>query len=250
MEDEMKKLSCYFSLIIYIVLTMAILPANAIEIKMPFVFIEQFEENSSSLDFPQNKVLQIGALIKSDDIPITKVNAKNLDTGLMLEAKALKPVDKFFHGIYMVWPMPVFEQKKHLGLWEITVIDEKGNKVSAKTHKLDRIDNMPYLTEIKTSGNPLTPTISWKPPDSKDIPSGCKTGYYVRLIKDINTQLHRSKPLQITNYIIPEGTLKDADLADTYVRIELFCIDSSEPEDPLALELRSSSFSSLKEALK
>lgn len=246
----MKTLSCYFSLINYIFFALAVLPSNAIEINMPFVFIEQFEENSTQLGFSENRVLQVGALIKSDDSPITNVTATNLDTGLILDAKQTKSVDKFFSGICMVYPMPVFDLKKHLGVWEITATDEKGNKVSAKTHKLDKTDQMPYLKEIKASGNSLTPTISWKSPESKEIPSGCKTGYYVRLTKNIETQLHRSQFLQMTTYEIPKGILKEADLADTYIRIELTCVDSSEPNDPLALELRSSSFRLLKEALE
>ena len=81
--------------------------------------------------------------------------------------------------------MPPFDPSKHLGVWEIRAKDEKGNEAVAQTHKLDKVGEMPYVKDVKASGNPLAPTIIWAAPNNKDIPEGCADlEYRVLLAKD------------------------------------------------------------------
>jgi hypothetical protein len=112
---------------------------------------------------------------------------------------------------------------------------------------LDKIEVIPYVENIKASGNPLAPEVSWTKP--KNIPEWCNVLYAVRLLKDYSNQIYRSGPLKDTVHVIPEGKLKQEDFDKTYVRIECQCTDSGEPEKPNPLESRSDTFISLKEAL-
>ena len=223
------------------------LTVQAVEIVNTFVFSNQFSENSVSLGFPKERVIQVGAFVKAGDTNIKEVTAVNLESGVALNAKLMGELSKILPNMYLVDPLPVFEPNKHLGIWEIRVKNDEGKVFTAKTHKLDKVEIMPYVENIKVSGNPLAPEVSWKQP--KDIPKECNMLYVVRLLKDYRNQIYRSGDLKDTVHVIPEGKLKQEDLEKTYVRIECQCIDSGEPEKPNPLESRSDTFISLKEAL-
>ena len=242
----MKKRNFLIMLLLLVLLGVVPITVQAVEINT-FVFLDQFPENSVALGFPKERVIQVGAYVKAGDTNIKEVTAVNLESGVTLNARLIGELSKIMPTIYLVEPMPTFDPSKHMGIWEIRVKDDKGEVFAAKTHKLDKIKVMPYVDNLKVSGNPLAPEVSWKEP--KNIPEGCNVMYIVRLLKDYSTQIYRSGNLKETVHVIPEGKLKQEDLDNTYVRIECQCIDSGEPQQPLPLELRSETFIPLKEAL-
>jgi hypothetical protein len=241
----MKKLNPFMVLLLLVSLGAAPITVQAVEINT-FVFLDQFPENSVPLGFPKERVIQVGAFVKAGDTNIIEVTAVNIESGVTLNARLIGELSKIMPTIYLVEPMPTFDPSKHIGIWEIRVKDDKGKVFTAKTHKLDKIEKMPYVENLGASGDPLAPEISWKEP--KNIPEGCNVMYIVRLLKDYSTQIYRSGNLKETVHVIPEGKLKKEDLDNTYVRIECQCIDSGESENPNPLELRSETFISLKEA--
>ena len=229
--------------------TTAAFSADEIVIEIPFAFKDRFPDNAKKLGFPTGNVFQVGALVTPVDSPIKEVTIKNLDTGLVLNASSAPQLNKLFPGLYMVEPMPQFDASKHMGVWEIRAVDEKGREALAKTHRMDKDGDMPYVGQLKASGDPLTPMISWKAPNEKDIPKGITVRYVVRLLKDSDNQLYRSKTISNTQHQIPEGKLKSDDLADVYVRIECQGHDKDDLDHPVTLELRSETIKLLKEAL-
>ncbi|MGB5424234.1 MAG: hypothetical protein WBN03_18875 [Desulfobacterales bacterium] len=242
----MKKLNPFMVLLLLALLGVVPITVQAVEINT-FVFLDQFPENSVPLGFPKERVIQVGAFVKAGDTNIKEVTAVNLESGVTLNARLVGEISKIMPTIYLVEPMPAFDPNKHMGIWDIRVTDDKGKVFTAKTHKLDKIEKMPYVENLKASGNPLAPEISWKEP--KNIPEGCNVMYIVRLLKDYRTQIYRSGNLKDTVHVIPEGKLKQEDLDNTYVRIECQCFDSGESENPNPLELRSETFITYKEAL-
>jgi hypothetical protein len=245
--DDMKKINSLIMLVLLVLFGAVPFTVQAVEIINTFVFLNQFSENSVSLGFPKERVIQVGAFVKAGDTNIKEVTAVNLESGVTLNAMLMGGLSKILPNMYLVDPMPVFDPNKHLGIWEFRVKDDESKVSSAKTHKLDKIEVMPYVEDIKVSGHPLSPEVSWKQP--KNIPKGCNVLYVVRLLKDYRNQVYRSGDLRDTVHVIPEGKMKQEDLDNAYVRIECQCIDSGEPEKPLSLELRSDTFISLKEAL-
>ena len=239
----MKKRNFLIMLLLLVLLGVVPITVQAVEIST-FVFLDQFPENSVALGFPKERVIQVGAFVKAGDTNIKEVTAVNLESEVTLNARLVGELSKIMPTIYLVEPMPAFDPSKHIGIWEIHVKDDKGKVFTAKTHKLDKIEVMPYVENLKVSGNPLAPEISWKEP--KNIPEGCDVMYRVRLLKDYSTQIYRSGYLKDPVHVIPEGKLKQEDLDNTYVRIECQCIDSGEPQQPLPLELRSETFIPLK----
>lgn len=221
---------------------------DEILIKMPFAYQDRFQDGSQQLGFPKGIVLQVGCHIKPSGSPIKEVTVKNLDTGLVLTASPLN-VGSIFRGLYLVYPNPPFNPSQHLGVWEILVKDEKGNEATAKTHRLSVKGVMPYVEGLKASGNPIAPTITWKALSKKDIPPSCAIRYQVRLLKNIETQFHKSSVIADTKYQIPEGVIKSEDLSKIYVRIDTQGYDKTDPNHPFALELKSQTFMSLEEAL-
>ena len=242
----MKKLNLFRVLLLLVSLGVVPITVQAVEINT-FVFLDQFTKSSVPLGFPKERVIQVGAFVKAGDTNIKEVTAVNLESGVTLNARLVGELNKIMPTFYLVEPMPTFDPSKHIGIWEIQVKDDKRKVSTAKTHKLDKIEKMPYVENLKTSGNPLTPEIRWNEP--KNIPKGCNVLYVVRLLKDYSTQIYRSGNLKETVRVIPEGKLKQEDLDNTYVRIECQCIDSDEPQQPLPLELRSETFINYKEAL-
>ena len=217
-------------------------------ISMPFAFKDRFPPGLQQLGFPEGDVLQLGCFIKPADSPIKEVTIKNLDTGLVLTATSMTSGD-ILSGLYMVYPMPSFDLNRHMGVWEIRVIDEKGNEETAKTHKLDIKGEMPYIEGLKASGNPLAPTITWSAPNEKDIPQGAAVRYSVRLLTDGDHQIYRSRPSSLTIHHIPEGVIKSEDLSKIYVRVQCQGWDKNDHEHTFPLELQSQTFMPLKEAL-
>ena len=49
--------------------------------------------------------------------------------------------------------MPPFDPRKHIGVWDIAIKDEKGNETSVKTNKLDIKAEMPYLEPVSSALN-------------------------------------------------------------------------------------------------
>jgi hypothetical protein len=244
----MKKKVVLLTLCLFLVIITNALSADQIAIKWPFAFQDRFQEGSQQLGFPEGNVLQVGCFIKPAGSPIKEVTIKNLDTGLSLTASP-QNVGGIWSGLYLVYPMPSFDPSKHMGVWEILVKDEKGNEATAKTHRLSMKGEMPYVKGLKASGNPLAPTLTWTAPSEKDIPPGCAIRYQVRLLKNYETQFHKSNPTPDTKYQIPEGVIKSEDLSKIYVRIDTQGYDKSDSEHPLPLELKSQTFMSLEEAL-
>jgi hypothetical protein len=237
---------------LFLVIALAMVTPNtyAATIKYAFVFINQFPDEAEPLGFPTGNVLHLGAFITPGDSSITEVTAKNLDTGLDLKLTRLDVGPIYTDLLYETIPYLPFDPSKHKGVWEIKVKDEKGNEAVAKTHRLDKVGKMPYVGDIKASGNPLAPTITWTAPDEKDYPAECKIKYKVRLLKNHRSQLYKSKKgLSDTKEQIPEGFLKSEDIPDIYVRIECQCWDTDEEDSSMPLELRSQTFRPLKEAL-
>jgi hypothetical protein len=233
---EMKKL-ILIPLFLVIALTMVSPCAYAMKIKYAFVFVDRFPDEAGPIGFTTGNVVQVGAMVVPGDIPITEVTAKNLDTGLVLKLTQINVGTIYKNLLYEFTPFPPLDSSKHLGVWEIRVKDEKGNETVAKTHRLDKVGEMPYVRNIKASGNPLAPMITWTAPDEKDYPAECKIKYKVRLLKTNRSQL------------IPEGFLKPEDIPDTYVRIETQCWDTDDKDQPVPVELKSETFRPLKEAL-
>jgi hypothetical protein len=227
----------------------AVLSADEIVIKYAWAFKDRYPDIAEKLGFQPGNIFQVGALVTPSDSPIKEVTAKNLDTGLILKASAAPDLNKLFPGIYMVDPMPSFDPSKHKGVWEIRAVDEKGREAVAKTHRMDKDGDMPFVEELKASGDPLAPIISWKAPNEKDIPKGVTVEYRVRLLKDSYNQLYRSESLSNTQHQIPEGKIKSEDLPDIYLRVECSGIDKDDSDHPVALELRSETIKSLKDAL-
>jgi hypothetical protein len=221
-------------------------PAKKIKIQYPFAISSRFPDNLQHIGVPKGNVFQVGAFITPCGFPITEVTAKNLDTGLILKPTSSK-IGTIFAGLYEVKPQPPFDPSKHLGVWEIRVKDEKGNESVAKTHKLDKVAEMPYVKDVKASGSPLAPTITWVAPNEKDIPEGCRVLYRVRLLKDFNNQYYLASNITDTKHRIRKGKIKSEDLSDTYIRIECQCWDTDGKGFPL--ELISHTFRPLKEAL-
>jgi hypothetical protein len=249
------KRSILVPLFLVIVLALAATNTYAITIKYPYVFITHFPDEAESLGFTKGIVLQLGAFVTPGDSPVTEVTAKNLDTGLVLKLTTIT-IGKVFKGKMILYDYrpsdkyPPFDPSKHLGVWEIRAKDEKGNEVAAKTHRLDKVGEMPYVGNIKASGNPLAPTISWSAPKEGGYPPECKVRYAVRLLKSFRSQFYRSKYISDdTKHKIPEGVLKSEDIPDTYVRIECQCVDPDDKEHRMPVELTSQTFRPLKEAL-
>jgi hypothetical protein len=235
-------LCLFFSLV-----TNALAAEEKLNIKMSWAFMNRFQAGSQQLGFPEGNVIQVGCLVEAAGSPIKEVTVKNLDSGLFLKAPPVN-VGDIWSGLYEI-PLPPFDPSKHMGVWEIRVIDEKGNEATAKTAKLSLKGEMPYLKALKASGNRLAPMISWSPPDEKDIPQGAAVRYRVRLLKDAYNQFYMSKIISDTSHQIPEGTIKDEDLSKVYVRVECQGWDINNKEHPLPLNLESQTFMSLEEAL-
>ncbi len=221
----------------------------ATTIKYAFAFVDRFPDEVEPLGFSPGNVVQVGAVIKPGDSHIKEVTAKNLDTGLVLKL-APRQHGPIHTNLFLHMPFPPLDPSKHPGVWEIRVKDEKGNETVAKTHRLDKVGKMPYVRNIKASGNPLAPMITWDAPVEKDYPSECKIKYRVRLLKAADNQFYKSKKLlSDTKEQIPEGFLKPEDIPDTYVRIETQCWDTDDKDQPVPVELKSETFRPLKEAL-
>ena len=240
----------FVAIVLAIVLAMVTSQAHAITITEPFIFVDRFPDESKQLGFTPGNVVQIGALVTPGDSPITEATAKNLDTGLVLKLTPRQIGTIFTNILFLYWPFPPLDPSIHKGVWEIRVKDEKGNEAVAKTHRLDKVGTLPYVGNIKASGNPLAPMITWTAPKQEEIPTKCKIVYVVRLLKDINNQFYRSKtPTDDLKEQIPEGFLKSENISDTYVRIECQCLDVDDMDHPNPIELKSETFRSLKEAL-
>jgi hypothetical protein len=226
--------------------------ANALSadfyVNYPFACKDRYSPGSQQLGFPEGDVLSVGCYIKPTGVPIKEVNFKNLDSALVLKATSAR-IGPVYSGLYRVDPMPPFDPSKHMGVWEIRVKDEKGNEVTAKTHKMDMKGQMPYLEGLKASGNPLAPTITWSAPNEKDIPKGAMVNYRVRLLKGLDNHFHQSRILMLPQYAIPEGIIKSKDLSEIYVRVECLGWDKNDHEHFLAIEFKSATFMSLKKAL-
>lgn len=220
---------------------------DKLTIKMSWAFMNRFQPVSHQIGFPEGNVIQVGCLVKPAGSPIKEVTVKNLDSGLVLEAPPVN-VGNIWSGLYEI-PLPPFDPSKHMGAWEIRVIDEKGNEATAKTAKLSLKGEMPYLKGLKASGNRFAPMISWSAPDEGGIPQGAGVRYRVRLLKDMNNQFYKSKIIADTSHQIPEGTIKDEDLSKVYVRVECQGWDKNNKEHPLPLNLQSQTFMTLEEAL-
>lgn len=222
--------------------------ADEFIISTPFAFQERFPGGLEQIGFSEGNFLQVGCFIKPAGAPIKEITAKNLDTGLVLKASPVNPGDAF-SGLYQVFPMPVFDPEKHLGVWEIRVKDQAGNEMTEKTHKLDMKGKMPFVEGVKATGEPLSPTITWNAPGENEMPMGVKIRYQVRLLMAGN-QFYRSSGTTLTAQAIPEGIIKAEDLPKIYVRVQCQGWDQNDHQHFLPLELQSSTILPLKEIME
>jgi hypothetical protein len=248
-EFEMRRL-ILVSMCLAIVVGLVSSKAHAITIDAAFAFVDRFPDEAEQLGFTPGNVVQLGAVVTPGDSPITEATARNLDTGLVVKLTPEQADTIYPHILFLYWPPPALDPPTHKGTWEIEVRDEKGNEVIARTHKLDKVGAMPYVANIKASGDPLAPMITWTAPKQEEIPKKCRVGYMVYLLKDVDNQLYRSKALTYgLKKQIPEGVLKPGDVLDTYIKIECQCLDRDDMDHPVPIELKSETFRPLKEAL-
>jgi len=242
-------------LVFTFVLTAGLAAAKEMSTKIPFAFVEQFPEIVDQLGLKSGRRLSIGVFVIHGESPVKSVTVRNLESGVTLEVPAVESISGLFSTedsppiLYNVAPMPLFDPEKHMGVWEIVVTDEAGNTVVDKTHNLDKADELPFVSDLSVSGDPLSPTVTWREPDQESIPTWCKKEYRLRLFKNVDSQLHRSKPLSEGMYEVPEGILKEEDIADTYVRVEFSCFDSDDTEHSAPLESRSETLELLQDLL-
>lgn len=217
--------------------------AHAAKIKYAYVFIDRFPEEAGPLGFSTGNVLHLGAWIVPGDSPITEVTAKNLDTGSLLTLTRIDLGPIFTDLVYEAQPCPHFDPSTHKGVWEIGVRDEIGKEVIAKTHNLDKGGKLPYVQNIKASGSPFAPKITWTALKKEDYPSECQIKYRVRLLKNNRNQFYKTKELSPdTKDEIPGGFLKYEDIPHTYIRIETQCWDTDDKDHPVGIELKSETF--------
>jgi len=244
----MKKIVAFLSLCLFVgMVTNALSAEDKLTINMAWAFMNRFQPGSQQIGFPEGNVIQVGCLVKPAGAPIKEVTVKNLDSGLVLAAPAVN-VGNIWSGLYEI-PLPPFDPSIHMGVWEIRVIDEKGNEATAKTAKLSLKGEMPYLKGLKATGSRLAPMISWSAPNVEDTPQGAAVRYRVRLLKNLDNQFYKSKIIPDTSHQIPEGTIKDEDLSKIYVRVECQGWDKTNNEHPLPLNLQSQTFMTLEGAL-
>jgi hypothetical protein len=235
-------------LFLVIVLGMVTPRVHAMEIKYAFAFTDRFPDEAAPLGFTPGNLVQVGAMVKAGDFTITEATATNLDTGLVLNLVQRNIGAIYTNLLFNNWPFPPLDPYKHKGVWEIRVRDEKGNEAVVKSHRLDKIGELPYVENIKASGSPFAPTITWTALKEGDYPPECKIKYRVRLLKNNGNQFYKTKKLSSeTKDEIPRGILKYEDIPDTYIRIETQCWDS-ESDHPVAVETKSETFRPLVEA--
>ena len=238
---------------LYAVLVLALIVTNshATTIKFAFVFIDRFPVEARQLGFTPGDVVQVGAIVKVGDSPIVDATATNLDTGLKLNL-ASRDIGSIYKNVLLLHnPFPPFNPERHLGTWEVKVKDAKGNEAIAKTHRLDKAASLPYVKNIRASGNSLAPMITWNALDPNEYPAECKIKYKVRLLKSNLEQFYATKKATLeTKDQIPEGILKPEDFAETYVRIETQCWDTDDKDQPVPVELKSETFILLAKALE
>ena len=239
----MKKKLRFLSLIVFAAVMLVPLLANAqLVLRPPFALEGRYPGSAQHLGFTKGNLLLLGANITpSTGCTITTATATN---GVVYNLTHY-PTDILPNNV-IVWPMPLFDPELHLGVWEIYAEDSCGNSDTAWTHNFDKGGVMPYVKDIQASGDPLTPTITWKAPKADHIPDFCATQYRLRLLKASNDQFHMSGRLDDPEYTIPPGVLTAADIADTWVRIEHRCRDFS---DDWGLEARSETFRHLEDLL-
>ena len=222
--------------------------AYAMKIKFAVAFVDRFPDEAGPLGFIPGNVLQVGAIVKPGDFTITEATATNLDTGLVLNLVRRNIGAVYTNLLFNNWPFPPLDPDKHKGVWEIRVRDEKGNEAVAKSHRLDKVGELPYVENIKASGSRFAPTITWTALKEGDYPPECKIKYRVRLLKNNGNQFYKTKKLSSEpKDEIPRGILKYEDIPDTYIRIETQCWDS-ESDHPVAVEAKSETFRPLVEA--
>ena len=221
----------------------------AAKIKYAYVFIDRFPEEAGPLGFCTGNVLHLGTMIVPGDSPITEVSAKNLDTGLVLKLTEIDLGPIFKNQLYEAHPCPPFDPSTHKGVWEISVRDESGKEIVAKTHNLDKEWKLPYVKNIKASGSPFAPTITWTALKKEDYPPECKIKYRVRLLTNNLNQFYKTKKLlSDTKHEIYRGFLKYEDIPYTYIRIETQCWDTDDKDHPVGVELKSETFRPFVEA--
>ena len=243
----MKKL-ILIPLFLVIALAMVNPCAYAMKIKYAYVFIDRFPDEAGPLGFTPGNVLHLGVMVAPGEIPITEVTAKNLDTGLSLTLTRIDIGPIFKNLLYEAHPCPPFDPRAHKGVWEIRVRDESGKEVVAKTHNLDKDGKLPYVENVKASGSPFAPTITWTALKKEDYPPECQIKYRVRLLKNNLSQFYKTKKLSSEpKDEIPRGFIKYEDIPDKYLRIETQCWDT-ESEHPVAIEAKSETFRPFVEA--
>jgi hypothetical protein len=219
----------------------------------PDAFVDTFPDNAQPLGFTPGNLLTLGAtIIPAEGCEISNPSATLGDLEYKLTLIAPGP---WCANCWYVSPMPLFDPMDHLGVWTISVEHTCGDVVNvctSETHNFDKGDTlgvMPYLKDVRASGDPLAPTITWRPPETENIPDFCygighprPPHYKVRLLTASNDQFYRSDRFWDTEYTIPLGVLTVDDIPNTWVRIEHRCQDAD-----YGLELRSETFRPLQD---
>jgi hypothetical protein len=189
LEDEMKRTIALLILCMSVAMVTNPLLADEFIISTPFAFQERFPGGMEQIGFPEGNFLQVGCFIKPAGASIKEITVRNINTGLVLKASPVNPGDAF-SGLYQVFPMPVFDPEKHVGVWEVRVKDQAGDEKTEKTHELEIKGILPFVKGVKASGEPLSPTITWHAPAENALPQGVKIRYQVRLLKAGNQFSH------------------------------------------------------------
>ena len=243
----MKSKSLFILMVLILTIAPNALASDEIAISYPYAHKSKRYFGSSGYKGPEGITLSLGCFVEGIGYPIKEVFIKNLNSGVILSAKQW-PTDDVYKNLFEVTPPPIFNETKHMGIWQVTVRDELKNQSISTTHNLNIKDELPFITDIKVSGNPLAPKIKWKPVNKKEVPEGIGVAYNVRLLYDTDYYFYRSKLLFKTKHKIPKGYIDQKKYDKIYIKVQCLGFDINDKEHIWPQEIVSITYLLLKEA--